>query len=119
MRYSNNPIEQKSFEFSLKIIEVYKSMTNQREYVLSKQLLRSGTSVGANIQEAQAAYSKKDFANKMSISSKEARETKYWLLLVKYGGLVDLDLDSLISQNDELIKMLTAIVKTSQFNNKN
>lgn len=119
MRYSNNPLEQKSFEFSPKIIEVYKSMTNQREYVLSKQLLRSGTSVGANIQEAQAAYSKKDFANKMSISSKEARETKYWLLLAKYGGLVDLDLDSLISQNDELIKMLTAIVKTSQFNNKN
>jgi len=81
MKFSNNPIEQNSFEFSLRIIEVYKSMTNQREYVLSKQLLRSGTSVGANIQEAQAAYSKKDFANKMSISSTEARETKYWLLL--------------------------------------
>lgn len=114
MKFSNNPIEQKSFEFSLMIIDSYKKMQGQKEYIISKQLLRSGTSIGANIQEAQAAFSKKDFAHKMSISSKEARETKYWLLLCQYGGLVDLDVQDALDKSEELIRMLTAIVKSSQ-----
>ncbi|NVK82988.1 MAG: four helix bundle protein [Cytophagia bacterium] len=114
MKFSDNPIEQKSFEFALEVIETYKSMVNQKEFVLSKQLLRSGTSIGANIQEAQAAFSKKDFTSKMSISSKEARETKYWLFLSKYGKLTDVPVDTLIDKNEELIRMLTAIVKSSQ-----
>jgi four helix bundle protein len=116
MKFSNNPIEQKSFDFALQIVKAYKEMISQKEFVLSRQLLRAGTSIGANIQEAQAAYSKKDFANKMSISSKEARETRYWLMLTKYGELTDIAVDELISANDELIRMLTAIVKSSQAN---
>lgn len=78
----DNIIEKKSFEFALRIIEIYKQMKGQREYVLSKQLLRSGTSIGANVREATSAESKKDFIHKMSIASKEAKETEYWLLLI-------------------------------------
>lgn len=73
----DNIILDKSFDFALRIIELYKQMTAQHEYVLSKQLLRSATSIGANVEEATAAISKKDFAAKMSIASKEARETRY------------------------------------------
>jgi four helix bundle protein len=76
------PIYQKSHLFSLQIIELYKIMQSQKEVVLSKQLLASATSVGANIREASAASSRKDFINKMTIASKEAREAKYWLELV-------------------------------------
>jgi four helix bundle protein len=73
----DNIIREKSFDFALKIIDLYKQLVAKNEYVLSKQLLRSGTSVEANVEEASAAQSKKDFINKMAISSKEARETKY------------------------------------------
>lgn len=114
MKFSSNPIEQKSFEFALDVIEAYKAMVEQKEFILSKQLLKSGTSIGANIQEAQAAFSKKDFAAKMSISSMEARETKYWLMLNKYGKLNNVPVDALIHKNEELIRMLTAMVKSSQ-----
>jgi four helix bundle protein len=67
-----------SFDFSLRIIYLYKILVEKREYILSKQLLKSGTSIGANIEEASAAQSRKDFISKMSIASKEARETRYW-----------------------------------------
>ena len=76
---SDSIIRKKSFQFSLKIINLYKNLKNEKEYIVSKQLLKSGTSIGANIEEALAGQSKKDFIAKMSISSKEARETKYWL----------------------------------------
>jgi len=114
MKFSENVIEQKSFEFALNIIEAYKQMRNQKEFLLSKQLLRSGTSIGANVQEAQAAISKRDFTAKMSISSKEARETRYWLLLIKYSDLVDLKTEGLLDEIDQIIKLLTSIIKTSQ-----
>ena len=116
MKFSKNPIEQKSFEFALEIIKAYKEMIRDKECVLSKQLLRSATSIGSNIQEAQAAYSRKEFASKMSISSKEARETRYWLMLSKHGELTKAKVDHLIEANDELIRMLTAIVKSAQAN---
>jgi four helix bundle protein len=111
-----NIIVTKSFDFALTIIELYKQMIEQKEFVLSKQLLRSGTSIGANIQEATAAISKKDFTAKMSIASKEARETKYWLQLLDRSKLVDLDFSKLNEEADQLINILTAIVKTSQNN---
>ena len=114
MNFSNNPIEQKSFDFSLRIIEIYKEIIEQKEFVLSKQLLRSGISIGANIQEAQAAFSKRDFAAKMSISSKEAREARYWLHLIKHGKVADVPVDVIIEDNMELIRILTSIVKSSQ-----
>ena len=95
-----NVIVTKSFDFALVIIELYKQMIEQKEFVLSKQLLRSGTSIGANIQEATAAISKKDFIAKMSIASKEARETKYWSQLLDRSKLVDLDFSKLIEEAD-------------------
>ncbi len=81
---------------------------------MSKQLLRSGTSIGANIEEASAAHSKKDFTNKMAISSKEARETKYWLRLIKESQIVNCDFETYIKEIDEIIRILTSIVKTSK-----
>jgi four helix bundle protein len=93
-------------------------MVIQREHVISKQLLAAATSVGANIREATAVSSRKDFINKMCIASKEAREAKYWLDLIKESNLVDYDLTEIISLNDELIRILTSIIKSSQANNK-
>lgn len=109
-------IKNKSYQFSLQIIRLYKQLQEEREFVLSKQLLRSGTSIGANVEEALAGQSKKDFIAKMSISSKEARESKYWLRLLKDSSMTKLPVDDLLNDVDELIKILTAIVKTSQSN---
>lgn len=110
-------IQQKSFTFSLEIISLYKQLISQNEYVLSKQMLRSGTSIGANIEEASAAQSKKDFIAKMSISSKEARETLYWLRLLNESKITSIDISSHLKNCTEIINILTAIVKTSQQNN--
>lgn len=107
-------VKNKSFEFALRIIELYKILQEQKEFVLSKQLLRSGTSIGANINEALAGVSKADFAFKMSISSKEARETLYWLELLDKSQMVKFDFKPFISNCEELVKMLTSIVKTTQ-----
>ncbi|PHQ57155.1 MAG: four helix bundle protein [Lutibacter sp.] len=107
-------IRNKSFQLSLKIIQFYKKLLNEKEFIISRQLLKSATSIGANIEEALAGQSKKDFIAKMSISSKEARETKYWLRLLKESELTLLDVNDELKSIEELIKMLTAIVKTSQ-----
>ncbi len=107
-------VQRKSFEFALEVIGLYKQLQAQREFVISKQLLRSGTSIGANVEEATAAQSRRDFLSKMAIASKEARETRYWLRLLKESDLVDIELKTEISQIDELIRILTAIVKTTQ-----
>ncbi|KIM13289.1 MAG: hypothetical protein KU38_01120 [Sulfurovum sp. FS08-3] len=122
MDEKDNLIVAKSYQFALMIIELYKFLSdNKREYVLSKQLLRSGTSIGANVDEAQAAISKKDFVSKMSIASKEARESKYWLLLLKDSGYIDNNKSKvkvLLHEIDSIIKILTSIVKTGQNNGK-
>jgi len=107
-------ISEKSFQFSLKIIGLYKILVAQKEFVISKQLLRSATSIGANVEEASAASSKKDFAYKMSISSREARESKYWLRLLNESDLVEVELNEYLLDVEELIRILTAIVKSSQ-----
>ncbi|HEY9082643.1 MAG: four helix bundle protein [Flavobacteriales bacterium] len=109
-------IQEKSFDFSLIIIKLYQKMIDQKEYVLSKQLLRSGTSIGANIEEATAGISKKDFISKMSISSKEARETRYWLKLIDKSDLVEIDVNEELKLVEDLINILTSIVKTAQKN---
>lgn len=114
----DNIILNKTFDFSLSIIELYKQMIDQKEYVLSKQILRSGTSIGANVEEAIAGFSKKDFAHKMSISSKEARETRYWLRLLDRSKLVNLDFKKQLDEIENIINILTSIVKTSQENSK-
>jgi four helix bundle protein len=109
-----NLVKEKSLEFALIAIELYKLLMTKNEYVLSKQFLRSATSIGANVEEALAGYSKKDFTAKMSIASKEARETLYWLKLIEAGKFVEYDFSVLKEESNRLIKILTSIVKTSQ-----
>ena len=113
---SENKILELSFNFSLEIIDLYKILIQKKEFVLSKQLLKSATSIGANVEEANAAQSKKDFIAKMSIASKEARETKYWLRLLDKSKLVDIDYATYLEKVDHVINILTKIVKTSQDN---
>ena len=110
---SENKILEMTFEFALQIIELYKILIEKREFVLSKQLLKSGTSIGANVEEAIAAQSKRDFISKMSIASKEARETKYWLRLLSKSKLVDTDYSQYLQSIDHIINIITKIVKTS------
>lgn len=108
-----SPILEKSFEFALIIIELYQKLQSQKEYVISKQLLRSGTSIGANVEEAGAGQSRKDFLSKMSIASKEARESRYWLKLLAKSKLTTIDVSKEIALIEELIRILTSIVKTT------
>ena len=89
-------------------------MQSQKEVVISRQLLASATSVGANVHEASAASSRKDFINKMTIASKEARESRYWLELIRSSQIVDYDVTKLLALNDELIKLLNSIILTSK-----
>ena len=113
-----NPVKEKSYNFALKVIREVKNIQEHvREYVLTKQLLRAGTSIGANIEEANAGQSKKDFIAKMAIASKEARETHYWLRLLRDSKYLDKQqANELLEDCSELIRLLTAIVKTSQSN---
>ena len=105
-------VQKKSFEFALLTIRLYCKMRDQREYVLSKQLLRSGTSIGANVAEAYSGQSRKDYLSKMSIACKEARETQYWLRLFQESELVTVDVTEALIQVDALIRILNAIIKT-------
>lgn len=106
-------IQQKSFAFALQTVCLYKKLVERHEYIISKQLLRSGTSIGANVEEANAGQSRRDFLAKMSIASKEARETRFWLRLLRESELVEIDVTSELHTVDELIRILTAIVKTT------
>lgn len=109
-----NVVQQKSFAFALSTIRIYQELQAQGEYVLSNQLLRSGTSIGANIEEAIAGQSRKDFIAKMSIACKEARETRYWLRLLQNSNLAKLDCIKPLQEIDELIRILTSIIKTTR-----
>jgi len=117
---NDNVVLGKSSDFAVRVVKLYKHLCDdQKEYVLSKQLLRSGTSIGANINEAQAGQSKADFIAKMAIASKEARESKYWInLLIKtdYLNKDDKHVQTLVSEIDEIVRLLTSIVKSSQEN---
>jgi four helix bundle protein len=109
----SNTILVKSFNFALRIIKLSNRLREQREFVLSDQLLRAGTGIGAQAEEAQAGQSRRDFVAKMAIASKEARETRYWLRLLKESKLHDIDVSSELNDVEELIRLLTAIVKTA------
>jgi four helix bundle protein len=106
-------IQKKSFAFALQIVQLYKKLQAEREYVLSKQLFESGTSIGANVEEATAGQSRRDFLAKMAIASKEARETRFWLRLLRESDLVDVDVTNELNSVDEIIRILTSIVKTT------
>ena len=113
---SGNIIKSKSFDFALKVVKIAQDiMKNKKEYVMSRQLLRSATSVGANVRESEYAQSKPDFISKMSIALKEANETDYWLDLVFHASLLDeINYKALKSDIDEIISILVAIVKSSK-----
>ena len=103
----------KSYEFALNLVSTYKNLVAEKEYVLSKQLLRSGTSIGANIREANNAQSKADFIHKLSISLKESEETEYWLELLKDSNYIDFEsFQKLQHQNRDITRMLISSIKT-------
>jgi len=109
----NNVLVDKSFKFAIRIVKLYKYLSeHKKEFILSKQVLRSGTSIGANINEAQEAQSKNDFISKLSISLQEARETNYWIKLLK-------ETDNILNDLIELIKLLVTIIKSTKKNLSN
>jgi len=115
----DNIIQQKSFGFAVRIVNLYKNLIyEKKEFVLSKQLLRSGTSIGANVEESIGGQSDKDFISKISIAYKEARETIYWLKLLQATDfLTQQQADSLLNDADEICKILASIQKTLKSRN--
>ena len=109
----SNLIKKKSFQFSLKSIDLYKELINNKEFVLSKQFLRSATSIGANVNESEAACSRKDFVHKLTIASKEARETMCWLKLIEYSEVLNYEYEEIKKECESIIRILTSIVKTT------
>lgn len=118
MNEKQNPLKDKSFQFALKIVQLYKFLIEEkREYIMSKQLLRSGTSIGANIREGQNAQSKADFIHKFSISQKECDETLYWLeLLHQSDFLEEKEFKAIHNDANELLKMLRSSILTTKQN---
>ncbi|WP_345168202.1 four helix bundle protein [Algibacter aquimarinus] len=112
-------MKNKSYDFAILIVKSYKTISSEKkEFTLSRQLLKSGTSIGANIREAEFAQSNKDFINKMSIALKEANETEYWLLLLKDTNYINHDIfTKLVNINKELIKMLVSTINTMKSKN--
>jgi four helix bundle protein len=115
----NNPLSKKSYDFALIIIGIYKNLiASKKEFVLSKQLLRSGTSIGANVAEANGAISKADFSAKISIAYKESLEVKYWLSLLKDSEYLEIDtFQNAFEKADELSKIMFSILKTTRIKN--
>ncbi|MCX6150574.1 MAG: four helix bundle protein [Ignavibacteriales bacterium] len=113
---NKSPIQIKSYQFALRIVKLYKYLVEEKkEFILSKQILRSGTSIGANVEEAIGGQSKADFIAKLQIALKESRETHYWLRLLIDSGYLDKKFSvSILNDCEELLKLLIAILKTSK-----
>ena len=109
-------IKERTYSFALEVIKLVKNLPyNTTTITLVRQLIRSGTSIGANVEEAQGASSKKDFINKINIAKKEARETRYWLRLINDAQIIkSINVDNLLREINEIVNILTAIVKTSE-----
>jgi four helix bundle protein len=114
-----NVIKNKSFAFALRVVKEYQFLSEKKEFVLSKQMLRSGTAIGAMVREAEQAESSADFVHKMAIALKEANETEYWVELLAQSNYLD-EKASLSLKEDltEILKLLTAIIKTTKNNAK-
>jgi four helix bundle protein len=109
-----NVILEKSYALALEIMDLAKAIRDKKEYDLASQLWRAGTSIGANVEEAQAAQSRADFRSKMAIAAKEARETHYWLRLTRDGRILEAELvNPLINEIEAIKRILTSIVKSS------
>ena len=113
---SESILRQKSYAFALKVIKVYKQIVSEhKEYILSKQFLKAGTSIGAMVREAEFAQSKPDFISKLSISLKEANETEYWISLLRDSDYISSETaNELLADNKELISMLVSSIKTAK-----
>ncbi|MDY0082656.1 MAG: four helix bundle protein [Ignavibacteriaceae bacterium] len=113
---TENPIQIKSYKFALRVIKLYKYLIEEKkEFVLSKQILRSGTSIGANVEEAIGSQSKADFISKLQIALKESRETHYWIRLLIDSNYLDKNLGkSILNDCEELLKLLNSILKSSK-----
>jgi len=115
----NSIVKERSYEFALRIVPLARWLRERKEYALASQVLRSGTSIGVNVEEALAGVSRADFVAKMAIASKEARETHYWLRLLRDSKTVPDDrVVPLLDEAEQLVRIMTAIVKTSQTNSK-
>lgn len=112
----SNVVKEKSFAFAVRVVNLYKYLCNEKkEFVLSKQLLRCGTAIGALVREAEQAESKPDFVHKMAIALKEANETEYWILLLWETGYLNTnEAESAINDNKELLKLLTRIINSTK-----
>ena len=114
-----NIIRERSYQFALRTIKLSLWLRDNRHYEISNQVLRSGTSIGANVEEALAGHSRKDFLYKMTIASKEARETHYWLRLLRDSDILNTEQSQdIISESEEIVKILTSLIKTGQTNTK-
>ncbi|MCU0445003.1 MAG: four helix bundle protein [Microscillaceae bacterium] len=120
MNNSSNPLKEKSYQFAIRIVNLYKYLIEEKkEYVLAKQVLRSGTAIGALVRESQYAESKADFVHKLSIALKETNETDYWLCLLKDAEFLSENAFLSIQQDcEEPLKLLTASIKTAKTNSK-
>ena len=121
IKMTDYPITERSFDFAVKVVELYKNLiSDKKEFVLSRQMLRAGTSIGANVAEAQRGQSKPDFISKINIALKEAIETVYWLrLLNRTGYISDAQFKELNSDIEGIVSILTAIGRTASANIKN
>ncbi len=112
-----NVIAIKTYDFAVKIVNLSRRLVTQREYILSKQILKSGTSIGANVEEAIGGISKRDFRAKMSISYKEARETDYWLRILKDTGYIEIpEFNALKKELTSILRILYRIIESSKQN---
>ncbi len=109
-----NVIVTKTFDFALSIVNLFVQLKKENEFIISKQILRSATSVGANVEEAIAAQSRKEFIHKMSIATKEARETKYWLRLLDKSNLTSISMSNYLIEIEHILNIITKIIKTTQ-----
>ena len=109
-----NIIVTKTFDFALTVVNLFIELKKENEFIISKQILRSATSIGANVEEAIAAKSGKDFIHKMSIASKEARETKYWLRLLDKSNLTSISMSNYLIEIEHILNIITKIIKTTQ-----
>lgn len=113
---TENPIQTKSYAFALRIVKLYRYLCDEKkEFVLSKQIVRSGTSIGANVEEAIGGQSNEDFLSKMSIAYREARETHYWLRLLRDSEILDAkQAESIIEDCEEILKLSGSIIRTTK-----
>ncbi len=110
-------MKDKSFAFAIRIVNLFKLLRERKEFVLSKQLLRSGTAIGALVRESEQAQSRADFINKLSIALKEANETEYWILLLRRTDYISqMEFDSIVQDCRAIVRILISIVRTSKLN---